>query len=210
MAGMNVNMTAFHEADVVRDAAGSGRFAEKNQSLPELGLAGVEPQPVIINSPVGGDRRANLWIKIPEGQATEMNVFEAGIGRPEEETWREDTVTFRRTDEGVRAVYAVTDDDISALYAEAFAELDEAEADAMKMALRNEVRVRSFGSADVFFPDGYVEFRHASDHALDEDGGFYTANVFSDLEREPSYVMTRDGVLFTSAYAILNDYGFGT
>lgn len=204
---MNANSTAFKEADVVRDS-GTGRFAEKNQSAPELTLGSTEPQPVIINSPVGGDRRANLWIKIPEGQATKLNVFEAGIGRPEEDTWREDTITFRRTEDGIRAVYEVTDDDISTLYAEAFAELDEAEADAMKSALRNEVRVRSFGNSDVFFPDGYVEFRHTSDHPLDADDGFHTANVFSDLERDPSYVMTRDGVLFTSAYSVLSEYGF--
>ena len=196
----------FSEADVVRDTA--GQFAEKSQSAPELSL-GSGSQPIVINSPVTGERRANLWIVVPEGQAVEMNVFEAGIGRPEEETWREDTITFRRTDEGIRAVYEVSDDDISAQFAEAFDELSENDADAMKMALRNEVRVRSFGSADVFFQDGAVEFRHVSDHEVDGDGGFYTANVFSDLEADPSYVLTRDGVLFTSAYSVLSEYGFG-
>jgi hypothetical protein len=195
----------FREADVRRDRG--GQFATKNASAPELAIS--EAAPVIINSPNTGDRRANLWIVVPDGQPVEMNVFEAGIGRPEEETWREDTITFRRTDEGVRAVYEVSDDDISEQFENAFAELDESEADEMKMALRNEVRVRSFGNTDAFFSDGRVEFRHVSDHDLDADGGFYTANVFTQLESDPSYVTTRDGVLFTSAYAVLNDYGFG-
>ena len=205
MGGMSVNSPAFNEADVVRDTA--GKFSDKAQSEPELSLGG--PQPVIINSPVGGDRRANLWIVVPEGQPVEMNVFEAGIGRPEEEVWREDTITFRRTDEGVRAVYEVTDDDISMMFEDAFGQLSEADADEMKMTLRNEIRVRSFGDTDVLFNDGNVEFRHVSDHDLDDDGGFFTANVFDQLEREQSYVLTRDGVLFTSAYAVLSQYGFG-
>ena len=205
MGGMSVNSPAFNEADVVRDTA--GKFSDKAQSEPELSLGG--PQPVIINSPVGGDRRANLWIVVPEGQPVEMNVFEAGIGRPEEEVWREDTITFRRTDEGVRAVYEVTDDDISMMFEDAFGQLSEADADEMKMTLRNEIRVRSFGDTDVLFNEGNVEFRHVSDHDLDDDGGFFTANVFDQLEREQSYVLTRDGVLFTSAYAVLSQYGFG-
>lgn len=205
MGGMNANSTVFNEADVVREA--TGRFGEKHQTAPELTLADG-PQPIIINSPVDGGRRANLWIKIPEGQATEMNVFEAGIGRPEEETWREDTITFRRTDEGIRAVYEVTDDDIDAEFSEAFAELDDAEADAMKMALRNAVITRSLGSTDVLFQDNLVQFRHVSDHEVGEDGGFYTANVFSALESDPSYVMNRDGVHFPAAYEVLSEYGF--
>jgi hypothetical protein len=201
---MSMTSSAFDESDVRRDRA--GQFATKSQSDPELDLG---PQPLIINSPVG-DRRANLWIVVPEGQSVEMNVFEAGIGRPEEETWREDTITFRRTDEGVRAVYEVSDDDISQMFEEAFEELDETKSDEMKFALRNEVRVRTFGNADVFFDDGRVEFRHVSDHDLDVDGGFYTSNVFGQLESDPSYVLTRDGVLFTSAYSVLSEYGFGT
>lgn len=206
MAGMNANSTVFNEADIVRET--TGRFGEKNQTAPELALGG--PEPVIINSPVGGDgRRANLWIKIPEGQATEMNVFEAGIGRADEETWREDTITFRRTDEGIRAVYEVTDDDISYGFAEAFADLDEPQTDAMKMALRSEVITRSAGTTDVFFQDGHVQFRHVSDHALDDDGGFFTARVFDTLESNPSYVMNRDGVHFPAAYAVLSEYGYG-
>jgi len=204
MVGMNANSTVFNEADVVREA--TGRFGEKNQTAPELALGA--PQPIIINSPAGGDRRANLWIKIPEGQATEMNVFEAGIGRPEEETWREDTITFRATDDGVRAVYEVTDDDINYAFAEAFGELDEAESDALKMSLRNEVITRSGGTTDVLFQDNQVQFRHVSDHGIDDDGGFFTANVFDDLERNPSYVMNRDGVHFPAAYAALAEYGF--
>lgn len=204
MNGMTHN-APFREADHRRDR--TGQFATKNASAPELAIG--EAAPVIINSPTTGDRRANLWIVVPAGQPVEMNVFEAGIGRAEEETWREDTITFRRTDEGVRAVYEVTDDDINEQFETAFAELEESEADEMKMALRNEVRVRSFGNTDAFFTDGRVEFRHVSDHNLDEDGGFFTANVFTQLESDPSYVTTRDGVLFTSAYAVLNDYGFG-
>lgn len=204
MWSMNAKNTAFREADVVRDT--TGRFGEKSQSAPELALGA--PEPIIINSPAGGDRRANLWIKIPEGQATEMNVFEAGIGRAEEETWREDTITFRATDEGMRAVYEVTDDDISYAFAEAFDELDEAEADSLKMSLRNEVITRSGGTTDVFFQDGQVQFRHLSDHDLDDDGGFFTARVFDTLESNPSYVMNRDGVHFPAAYAALAEYGF--
>jgi len=201
-----MTQTQFNEADVVRDQG--GRFSEKDQSSPELSLDNG-PQPIIINSPITGERRANLWIVVPEGQAVEMNVFEAGIGRPEEETWREDTITFRRTEDGIRAVYEVVDDDISAQFAEAAAELDETEFDAMMMELRNEVRARSVGSTDVFFQDGQIQFRHVSDHDIDEDGGFYTANVFSGLEATPSYVLTRDGVLFPSAYRVLSEYGFG-
>lgn len=200
-----MNTSTFNEADVVRDRG--GRFGEKNQSTPELNLGA---QPIIINSPLSGDGgRANLWIVVPEGQLVEMNVSEAGIGRPEEDTWREDCITFRRTDEGMRAVFEVSDDDISEMFELAFAELNETEAEEMKFALRNEVRVRSFGNTDVFFEDGRVEFRHVSDHELDDDGGFFTANVFGGLERDPSYVLTRDGVLFTSAYSTLSEYGFG-
>lgn len=207
MTGMTMTNTEFSEADVVRDQG--GRFSEKSQSAPELALDDG-PQPIIINGPVTGERRANLWIVVPDGQAVEMNVFEAGIGRPEEETWREDTITFRSTDDGVRAVYEVIDDDISAQFAEAADELEEAEFDTMIMELRNEVRSRSYGNADVFFQDGQIQWRHVSDHDVDGDGGFYTANVFSTLESDPSYVLTRDGVLFPSAYKILNDYGFGS
>lgn len=209
MTGMTTTVTPSTATARAREDArhSSGTFGEQHHTAPELGLAGA--QPLIINSPVG-DRRANLWIVVPEGQSVEMNVSEEGIGRPEEEIWREDTITFRRTEEGVRAVYEVSDDDISAQFEEAFDELDENEADAMKLALRNEVRVRSFGSTDVFFNDGRVEFRHVSDHDLDSDGGFYTSNVFTQLENDPSYVLTRDGVLFTSAYSVLSEYGFGS
>lgn len=205
MVGMNVNSPVFNEADIVRDTA--GRFGEKNQSAPELALGQAEP--IIINSPVGGDRRANLWIKIPEGQATEMNVFEAGIGRPEEETWREDTITFRATDDGIRAVYEVTEDDISYAFQEAFSELDEQQTEAMKMALRNAVITRSSGTTDVFFQDGHVQFRHVSDHPVDDDGGFFTAVVFDRLESDPTYVMNRDGVHWPAAYEVLSEYGYG-
>ena len=200
---MNSSAT-FNEADVVRDRA--GQFAHKAQSAPELTLG--EPAPIIINVPATGDRRANLWISVPRGQLVEMNVFEAGIGRPEEETWREDTITFRRTDEGVRAVYEVTDDDISMQFEQAFAELSEEEGQEMMIALRNEVQVQSYGNADVFWNDGNMEFRHVSDHELDDDGGFFTANVFGQLESDRSYVATRDGVLFLSAYKVLRDNGF--
>jgi len=204
MAGMNV--TQFDESKVNRDSL--KRFDFKAHTKPDIDPLGGA-QPVIINSPVTGERRANLWIVIPDGQAVEMNVFEAGIGRPEEETWREDTITFRRTDEGVRAVYEVIDDDISALFGEAAAELDEAEFDAMIMELRNEVRDRSRGNTDVFFQDGHIQFRHVSDHDVNEDGGFFTANVFGTLESDQTYVLTRDGVLFPAAYRVLSEYGFG-
>ncbi|WP_143015794.1 hypothetical protein [Microbacterium sp. 77mftsu3.1] len=200
-----MSSTQFNEADVRRN--GAGEFSEKHQSAPELTLGG-DDEAVIVNSAVVGERRANLWLRIPAGKAVEMNISEAAIGRPEENEWREDTIAFRRTDEGIRTVYTVTDDDINERFQEAFSDLSEQDADEMKFALRNDVRVKTFGDTDVFFEDGQVEFRHVADHDVDEQGGIYTANTFDALERQPSYVITRDGVLFPAAYAVLNEYGF--
>lgn len=201
-----MNVSQFREDRVVRDSG--GQFAQQHRSAPEASLS-VAPEPIIINSPAGGsERRANLWIVVPEGQAVEMNVFEAGIGRAEE-GWREDSITFRRTPEGVRAVYEVSDDDINAQFEEALAELDPESADELKFALRTAVLLRSRGRADALFSDGGVRFSHVSDHPVDDNGGFFTAQVFDDLEADPSYVITRDGVLFPAAYEALADYGFG-
>lgn len=207
MDGMNVNIS--DAAKQAQDEArlDDGRFGTQKHSAPEAGLGGGAA-PIIINSPAGGDRRTNLWIVVPEGQAVEMNVFEAGIGRPMEDSWREDTITFRRTDEGVRAVYEVSDDDVSAQFEEAFAEVDEDEAEAMRFELRRAVQDRTGGTADVFFNDGRVEFRHTSDHLLDDYGGFFTANVFNDLENDRAYVLNRDGVLLLSAYDVLSAHNF--
>ncbi len=190
------------------EGTNSGSFAPDVNTIHEDGILNLSPEDgPIMQADSPADGRANLRIKLHENEHISLVVFDEGIGRPTETNPREGNILFERTSDGIRARYSYSDTDVSTQFAMAFDEMGEEERYATQNAFRTWVR-EMYPNTDAIFAGNDVEFRHVSDHGVDEDGTFQTADVFHTLERDPSYVLVRDGAPLLTAYAFLEEIGY--